>query len=87
MKVLDSAAHGRPANPVRGAGSDDDLVITIDDVMAAGHCARGTRRWFDSHGLDFRKFLKQGIPAADMAATGDALGIDVVNRKRAAHGR
>lgn len=66
------------------APQNDDLVITIDDVMAAGHCARGARRWFETYGLDFRRFLKEGIPAKDMAATGDALGIDVVERKRVA---
>lgn len=58
----------------------DDLVITITDVRRAGHCVSGARRWFERHGLDFRHFLKHGIPAADMLATGDAQGRQVVER-------
>ena len=57
-----------------------DLTITMDDILRAGHCARGTRRWFDEFGLDFRAFLKSGIPATDLAATGDGLAIQVIKR-------
>ncbi len=71
----------------KAAETDDNLIITIDDVMAAGHCARGTRRWFESYGLDFRAFLRNGIPAREMEATGDALGLDVVARKRGSRGQ
>jgi hypothetical protein len=57
-----------------------DLTITMDDIRRAGHCARGTRRWFDENGLDFRGFLKNGIAATDLAATGDGLALQVINR-------
>lgn len=57
-----------------------DLIITMSDITRAGHCARGSRRWFDDHGLDFRAFLKNGIPAAELAATGDGIALQVVSR-------
>lgn len=57
------------------------MKVTIDDVRKAGHCVAGARRWFDAHGLDFRKFLKEGIPVEDFLASGDALAQQVVDRK------
>lgn len=59
----------------------DDVIITIDDIRKAGHCARGAKNWFDQQGLDFRDFLKNGITATQMLATGDAQGEQVVVRK------
>jgi hypothetical protein len=55
-----------------------DLLITMSDVTRAGYCARGARRWFEGHGLDFRAFMKDGIPAAEISALDDALGNRVV---------
>ena len=66
----------------------EPLRITIDDVRRAGHCVRGARRWFEAHDLDFRTFLKEGLPAQAFLDTEDALGIQVVERtiERAGHG-
>ena len=58
-----------------------DPIITIDDVRAGGNCVRGARGWFDYYGLDFRLFLKEGLPASVLLATGDAMAIRVVKRK------
>lgn len=58
----------------------DDLIITMDDCIKAGHCPVGVRTWFRQQGLDFRAFMKAGIPAYDMLATGDAQGRQVVTR-------
>lgn len=63
-----------------------DLAITMNDIRRAGHCARGTRAWFDAHGLDFRAFLKNGIAATELAATGDGLAIQVIERTLAGQG-
>lgn len=53
-------------------------LITISDIRRTGHCARGIRRWFDGHQLDFQSFLKNGIDADVLLATGDALAEQVV---------
>lgn len=61
-----------------------DLIITAADIRKAGHCiVPGTKRWFADHGLDFRSFIKNGIAAETLLATGDALANQVVERTRA----
>ena len=49
------------------------MIITIADIRLAGHCTRGARRWFDAHGLDFRRFMREGIDAAEFVEKGDDL--------------
>ena len=58
----------------------DDLIITMDDCIKAGHCPSGVRRWFNAQGLDFRTHLTAGTPASVMLATGDGQGAQVVTR-------
>jgi len=58
------------------------MIITINDIRAAGHCVRGAREWFDRHGLDFRDFVKNGIDEQRFLASGDALAARVVEMKR-----
>ena len=43
-----------------------------------GFCRGGAREWFSAHGLDWADFVRNGIPAEKMAATGDALGLALV---------
>jgi DNA-binding LacI/PurR family transcriptional regulator len=59
-----------------------DLTVTITDLARAGYCARGARRWFEGNGLDFRAFLKDGIPASALLATGDAMAERAVAKAR-----
>lgn len=48
------------------------IVVTVNDLRAAGHCVgAGTRFWFAGYGLDFRDFVKRGLPADAWLATGD----------------
>ncbi len=65
-----------------------DLIITMNDIVRAGFCARKTPWWFSEHGLDFRHFHKHGIAATELAATGDALAMKVIERalRAADHG-
>ncbi|QPZ53304.1 putative tail assembly protein [Achromobacter phage vB_AchrS_AchV4] len=62
----------------------EDLVIRVQDITATGHCVRGTKRWFEHYGFDFRRVLEHGIPAKDLLVTGDAQAIAVVSAKLAA---
>lgn len=62
------------------------MRITIDDVRRF-HCARGARRWFEVHGLDFRSFLREGIDAETFLASGDQRAAHIVEAKRREHGR
>jgi hypothetical protein len=58
-----------------------DLVITMNDIVRAGYCARKTPGWFRAHGLDFRHFMKHGIAATDLAAAGDGLALKVISAR------
>lgn len=53
-----------------------------------GHCVEGAKLWFGQHGLDWRDFVINGIPATTMEATGDALAIELARtaREEAANG-
>lgn len=57
-------------------------IVTIQDVRDAGYCGSGARRWFEGYGFDFRAFMKDGLPAETLLATGDALADAVVTKKR-----
>lgn len=60
----------------------EPLLITIDHVRAASLCVHGTRTWFARQGLDFRAFLREGIDAQTLLATGDAMALRVVECAR-----
>jgi hypothetical protein len=38
-----------------------------------GICARGAKNWCATHGIDWRAFVRDGIPAQTLLDTGDAL--------------
>lgn len=62
-------------------------IITISDVRSTRHCVRGIKRWFIANRLDFNAFLRDGIEAEALLATGDALALAVVTKVREAkHG-
>ena len=50
----------------------EDLIVTITDVRKR-HCVSGARDWCNMQGIDFRDFIRNGIPARRLAETGDAL--------------
>lgn len=44
-------------------------------VDGARYCAPGLRAFFSRHGLDLRAFVRQGLPASVIEATGDAMAL------------
>lgn len=58
------------------------VIVKMEHVRAARLCSRGARAFFERHGLDWRQFLREGIPASELAATGDALALRVVEVAR-----
>lgn len=61
------------------------IIVTIDHARAAGMCVQGMRAWFARHGLDFRAFLREGIDAKTLLATGDAMAKRVVELAQSRH--
>lgn len=72
------------------------MIVTVAHVRSVtglsrrrGFCLSGARAWFSRHGLDWRDFVRHGIDAAVLEATGDALALTLVAhaREEIAHGR
>lgn len=59
-----------------------DPLVRATHIRAVNLCARGARQWFKTHGLDYQKFLTEGLPASTIEGTNDAFGKAV-----AAHAR
>lgn len=57
------------------------MQITITDIRLAGHCVSGARDWFRAYDLDFRDFIRNGIDSEVLLATGDAMAVQVIERK------
>lgn len=54
------------------------MVLTLQDARNAGYCVSGIRARFAEHGLDFRTFVKHGLPEDVLRATGDDGIVDKV---------
>ena len=52
--------------------------VTVQDLRASRLCFQGVRPWFARHGLDWQRFLREGLEAEVQAATGDALALRVI---------
>ena len=72
-----------------------DVLITLKTLRLCpnfkgtqGFCASGMRTWFEANGLDYRDFLRNGIPASKLEAVGDPFAMRAVEfaRKDAGHG-
>lgn len=57
-----------------------DFTITVSDIVRAGHCARGARRFFTEKGFDAREVFRNGISARELLSTGDGNAEQVVQR-------
>ena len=58
------------------------MMITMRDVRAAKMCSRGARAFARRHNLDWETFLRDGVPAESLLATGDAMALKVVEIAR-----
>lgn len=62
---------------------DDEIIVTMEHVHAAGMCSRGARQWFAYLGLNYADFLANGMPISRVEEIGDALGMKVAAVARA----
>lgn len=60
----------------------DELIIRMHDLRSAKMCSRGARTFFELNGLDWQDFLKNGIPAEKLVATGDHMALRLVELTR-----
>lgn len=66
---------------------DNDPVITIRDVMAAGFCAPGFARWVKSYGLSYKDFKEGRYRVSDFEQSEDGYAQQVVRYIKAKRGR
>lgn len=54
------------------------MIITMTDLRQIGMCSSGAWAFCNKWGFDYRDFLENGIPAEDIEATGDGMGLEVI---------
>lgn len=62
--------------------ADDDVTVTVAHLREAQMCIRGAKQWARYMGLDFDAFVRHGIPASQLEATGDAFALQVAKIAR-----
>lgn len=59
-----------------------DAIVTVAHVRAAGLCMRGARAWAARHGIEWSRFLREGVPASALAGCADPLLARVLEEAR-----
>lgn len=54
------------------------MIVNTKDVRACNLCVRGMKSWFDANHLSFEEFVRNGIDAETLAATGDHYATQVI---------
>lgn len=57
-------------------------LVLHRDQLALSYCNRGTRLFFERHGLSHRDFVMHGMPPEPLEATGDAMALELVAEAR-----
>lgn len=57
--------------------ADEPVMVRMEHIRAARQCSRGARAFFARHGLDWERFLREGLPADVIEATGDDMALQV----------
>lgn len=65
--------------------TDEPVKVTMRHIREARMCSKGARAFFETHGLDWQEFLREGIDSDKLEATGDIMALNVV--KVAKNGR
>lgn len=68
---------------------NDDVIVTMEHARAASLsgtrvlCAPSIRAWCERYEIDLHDFLRNGLPASRLEATGDAFALRAVEIARA----
>jgi len=65
---------------------EQPVIVRMEDLRQLRYCARGVRAFFERHGLDYNRFLSEGIEAEELltASNHDGMAQAAVE---VAHGR
>lgn len=63
--------------------NSDSVLITPTDLLRVNYCSLGVRLWFRRVGLDWDKFLYEGLTSDEVeAVTDDAMVMDLIAKVR-----
>lgn len=64
------------------------MIVTMKHAREVGYCARGMRVFAQRHGLDWTRFVRQGLDADELRKTDDAMAARVIEQaERDSNGR
>ncbi|MDR3154300.1 MAG: hypothetical protein LBW85_08545 [Deltaproteobacteria bacterium] len=52
---------------------DEGVVILPEDSRLIGNCNKGARAWFRRRGLDWARFVSEGLPAGEFGTFDEAV--------------
>lgn len=62
----------------------DEPNASMTEVRDAGYCARGQRRWLNEKQPDWKKWISEGIPMAELEVLHPALAAHLRRLREAA---
>ena len=48
------------------------MILTVEDCIRAGFCVKGQVRFCKAHGIDYRTFVREGLPFDRLSHIEDA---------------
>lgn len=57
---------------------EEPIIVTIQDANVLGYCRPGCFALAKSKGLDWRKFVREGIDSRELAAPGEDSMVDAL---------
>lgn len=48
------------------------MILTVEDCIRAGFCVKGQVRFCQAHGIDYRTFVREGLPFDRLSHIEDA---------------
>jgi len=67
--------------------SDKTFLVKASDMRELHYCVKGAKKFAEKHGLDWKKFVTEGIPAEELLATNDAMAIAFIKHVEVRDGR
>lgn len=62
------------------------LKVTFGDALRAGYCAKGQRQWFESRGLNYLEFVREGIEVEVLRKLQDGFADPLIRQAEARRG-
>jgi len=58
------------------------MMVRMEHLRRLKFCSRGAREFCQQHGLDWSRLVREGLPVEEVAATGDAMALMLVEVAR-----